>query len=90
MNSVFRRLALRTTRRNFSTAAKPAGYKPKTERKVWLGDSGAYPVMATILFGLAFTTSVAVWYNARWGSSRKSLFRGEMAKEYQHPPNTHP
>ena len=92
MNTALRRINTLVSRRTFSaSAAKPAGFRPKTEREVWLGDSGAYPVMATILLGLCFTSSVIVWSSfsnndARWGdSTRKSLFRGEMAKEYQHP-----
>ena len=95
MNTALRRINTLVSRRAFSastsTAAKPAGFRPRTEREVWLGDAGAYPVMATILFGLIFTSSVIVWASftnndARWGdSSRKSLFRGEMSKEYQHP-----
>ena len=103
MFSAVRRLPSAIARRapaarfSAATSAKPAGYRPKTEREVWLGDAGAYPVMATILFGLCFTTSVTVWSSfsnndARWGdSTRKSLFRGEMAREYQHPvkPSTH-
>jgi hypothetical protein len=98
MNTIVRRLPSIVSRRAFSAAAvKPAAFRPKTEREVWLGDAGAYPVMATILFGLCFTSSVIVWSSfsnndARWSTStRKSLFRGEMANEYQHParPTTH-
>ena len=91
MNTTTRRLQTLLCRRTFSAGTKPKGYRPKTDREVWLGDAGAYPVMGTILFGLMFTTSVTVWSSfsnndARWGdSTRKSLFRGEMAREYQHP-----
>lgn len=92
MIAAVRRFSLLASRRAFSTSAKTTtGFRPKTDREVWLGDAGAYPVMATILFGLCFTSSVTIWASlsnndARWSmGTRKSLFRGEMAKEYQHP-----
>ena len=95
MNSIVRRIPNFISQRAFSAAVAttaPLKFKPKSFREAWLGDSGAYPVIGTILFGLFFTTSVTVWSSfsnadARWSdSSRKSLFRGEMAREYQHPP----
>ena len=83
------RIPAQFARRTFSDV-KPKAYRYRTEKEVWLSDSGAYPVMGTIIFGLFFTTSVTVYStfaneDARWGASRKSLFRGEMAREYQHP-----
>lgn len=95
MNTAFRRVSSITSRRTFASAVSASkstvGFRPKSSKEVWLGDTGAYPVMATIALGLLFTSSVIVWSSfsnndARWGDvSRKSLFRGDMAKEYQHP-----
>jgi hypothetical protein len=93
MNTAIRRFPAVISRRFSAAAAKSGTFKAKTSREVWLGDTGAYPVIGTILLGLAFMSSATVWSSfanpdARWtNSTRKSLFRGEMAREYQHPVN---
>jgi hypothetical protein len=51
--------------------------------------------MFTIFFGLCFSLGTTVWATATYPDSRvtdktrKSLFRGELAKEYQNPAKPH-
>ena len=98
MNTAIRRIVNRVPLRKLSGVPRKIGqFEEKSFKEAWLSDAGAYPVMATILFGLCFTTSVTVWAAATFTDSRltdktrKSLFRGEYAAEYQHPvkPQSH-
>lgn len=51
--------------------------------------------MFTIFFGLCFSTGTIIWATSTNADSRvtdktrKSLFRGELAKEYQNPAKPH-
>ncbi len=96
MNSVFRRIPIiartsQAAKLSATTAANDGTFRHKTVKEAWMSDKGAYPVMATIALGLVFTSSVTIWAtttnnDARWTDrTRKSLFRGEYAQEYQHP-----
>ncbi len=97
MNSAIRRITSTVARRNFSAAAAPRSnvYREKTTKELWFTDIGAYPVMFTILLGLCFSGGVTIWAtttnkDARLSDkTRKSLFRGEYADQYQHPVKPH-
>mmetsp|Transcript_83763 Transcript_83763/g.233622 ORF Transcript_83763/g.233622 Transcript_83763/m.233622 type:complete len:97 (-) Transcript_83763:141-431(-) len=64
-----------------------ASFKPQSTKDVWLGDSGAYPIMG-IITGAALMGISATAYlflntpDARIDKrDRKNLFRGEFMKE---------
>mmetsp|Transcript_15311 Transcript_15311/g.13848 ORF Transcript_15311/g.13848 Transcript_15311/m.13848 type:complete len:94 (-) Transcript_15311:51-332(-) len=73
--------------RNLATHSKSGVFKPKTTSEIWLGDSGAYPVMFVIGFAVVFSLGTGIWFmatspDARISKySRKTLFRGELKGE---------
>ncbi len=76
----------RCAKRSFATAARSTGFNPKTTSQVWLGDSGAYPIMGIIAFASAMAIAVSAHkmqhpdtkFNKNY---RKSLFRGGVKDE---------
>jgi hypothetical protein len=74
-----------------STAARDGVFKEKESKKIWLGDAGAYPVMAGLVWCVIFATGFGTWYMSSspdvklFGQTKKRLFRGEIAAEYTRP-----
>lgn len=84
-----RRLARPISRRAASSApARDGVFKGTDQKKIWLGDAGAYPVMVGIGWCIFFCAAFGTWYMGSspdvrlWGSSRDRQFRGEIAAEY--------
>eukprot|EP00603_Paraphysomonas_imperforata_P002618 CAMPEP_0114414938 /NCGR_PEP_ID=MMETSP0103-20121206/1652_1 /TAXON_ID=37642 ORGANISM="Paraphysomonas imperforata, Strain PA2" /NCGR_SAMPLE_ID=MMETSP0103 /ASSEMBLY_ACC=CAM_ASM_000201 /LENGTH=84 /DNA_ID=CAMNT_0001583107 /DNA_START=76 /DNA_END=330 /DNA_ORIENTATION=- len=69
--------------------ARDGVFREKTFNEAWFQDKGAYPCMATFVFGLGFCTSFGFYYLASCpdvklvtGASRSRMFRGALEKEY--------
>jgi hypothetical protein len=63
MNRVFR--AAFNASKRFASSSSSSGsgeFKQKTFKEVWLGDKGAYPIMAGIGFCICYTSSNSLYY----------------------------
>ncbi len=62
-------------------------FKEKTTKEVWLGDTGAYPIMGVILFAGCMSIAASFWIGAGPDSrlaksDRKNPFRGALKEEF--------
>jgi hypothetical protein len=63
------------------------GFRTKTLKDVWCGDTGAYPVMGVIAFACAFCAVYGGWFMAKSPDvrlakrDRKAPMRGEFVDE---------
>eukprot|EP00353_Schmidingerella_taraikaensis_P000111 CAMPEP_0185595534 /NCGR_PEP_ID=MMETSP0434-20130131/78776_1 /TAXON_ID=626734 ORGANISM="Favella taraikaensis, Strain Fe Narragansett Bay" /NCGR_SAMPLE_ID=MMETSP0434 /ASSEMBLY_ACC=CAM_ASM_000379 /LENGTH=84 /DNA_ID=CAMNT_0028223609 /DNA_START=30 /DNA_END=284 /DNA_ORIENTATION=- len=72
-----------------ASAARDGVFKEKTFKEAWFSDKGAYPCMATFVFGLGFCSSFGAYYLSTCpdaklvtGYSRSKMFRGALSDEY--------
>lgn len=89
---VSRNFASRINKRNFNTSSVNDGevvngFRQKTAKEIWTGDTGAYPVMGVIAFAVVFCLGTGFYFMASVPDARlskdkrKAIFRGELQNE---------